>query len=291
VPAAGQTNDVAAATEALSRLTQFSNDVRKMREVARLPLGPYQLETSCSGPLHQFPVDFTYTRSALDGVLANIESDAGTFSKSYEPTQAWIDGLPKFSENFDATADRVLGVQTEIKAGRGPTEQQRQVVEEALKGLAADLGTSSKQLQGGTKALAIALQRQSSYGASIQQAIDGADWSAQAALDGLKFATQFVGCKGVDEKFAEIKGNFSRNIQDISTAFQKVEASSRVAQKGLAVLLGTVVTSQTDLQSVLGQVEAAKNDELGSFLERLHLTSAKRQWEDLAAAVTRLSKG
>jgi hypothetical protein len=305
LPAAGQTNDVAAAKEALSRLTQFSNDVRKMHELASRPLGPYPIATQCtwcdyawgelcwtyktatiSGP----PIDFNWTRRALETTLSNVENDAGTFAKSYEPTQAWINGLPKFSAKFDVTADRILGVQADIKAGKVPSDQQRQVVKQALQELADDLSSSSAPLQSGTQALATALQRLSSYAESIQQAIAGADRSAQEALTQFGQQTQSLPCQNeFKAKFDGIKGDFSRSIGEISAAFQKVQSSSRQAQEGLAVVLGGVVSSQTDLQSVIEQVKAAKNDELGSFLERLHLTAAKKRWEDLASAASGMS--
>src|SRR5208283_612613 len=247
-PATGQTNDVAAAKEALSRLTQFSNDVRKIREIASRPLGPYPIATQCTwcdyawgalcwtektatitGP----PIDFNWTRRALETTLSNVENDAGMFSKSYAPTQAWIDGLPKFSAKFDVTADRILGVQADIKAGKVPSDQQRQVVKQALQELADELSDSSAPLQSGTQALAAALQRQSSYAASIQQAIAGADRSAQEALTQFEQQTQSLPCQNeFKAKFDGIKGDFSRSIGEISAAFQNVETSSRQAQEG-----------------------------------------------------------
>src|SRR5262249_12794520 len=86
----------------------------------------------------------------------------------------------------------------------------------------------------------------------------------------------------VNAKFNAITIEFSNSIQAISGAFQKLEASSREAEKGLGVLLGSVVSSQTAMKAVLDSLNAAKRDQLGSFLERLHLTAAKKQWEDLA---------
>jgi hypothetical protein len=87
---------------------------------------------------------------------------------------------------------------------------------------------------------------------------------------------------GLKAKFDGIKADFSHSVQEISGAFQRLEASSQQAEKGLASLLGSVVSSQTELQTVLELVKAAGNDKLGSFIEQLHLTSAKKQWKDLA---------
>jgi hypothetical protein len=109
----------------------------------------------------------------------NVTRDASTFSKSYEPTQAWLDGLPKFSAKFDESADRILAVQADIKAGRSPSDQQRDAVKQGLRDLATDLVSSSMKLEIGTRALATFLQLQSSYGPSIKEAIGGADVAAQ----------------------------------------------------------------------------------------------------------------
>jgi hypothetical protein len=49
------------------------------------------------------------------------------------------------------------------------------------------------------------------------------------------------------------------------------------------------LNSQTKLQSVVEGVEAAKNEELGSFLEGLNISSAKIEWEELASAASKLS--
>jgi hypothetical protein len=37
-------------------------------------------------------------------------------------------------------------------------------------------------------------------------------------------------------------------------------------------------------------VKGANNDQLGSFLERLHLTAAKQRWKDLASGASSLSQ-
>jgi len=298
LPAAGQTNDVAAAKEALSQLAQFSNDVSKMHKVVTQPLAPFMasyiwcLGLDGKNETIQAIVDYNNTIGKLDSELRKAEQGASLFSKSYEPIQTWLDGLTKFSAKFDVTADRILGVQADIKAGRGPSDQQRQIVKQALRNLADDLSSSSAPLQSGTKALATALQLQSSYAASIKQAIVRAEQFAPELLTRYQAAIQSPHCKflRLEDQFNKNKQDFSRSIGEISPTFQKVEASSLRAQKGLAVLLGAVVNSQTELRSVLEQVNAAKNDELGSFLERLHLTSAKRQWEDLAQAASSLSQ-
>lgn len=92
------------------------------------------------------------------------------------------------------------------------------------------------------------------------------------------------------QKFNAIRDDFKRSIQSISAAFQQLDNSSRGAETGLAALLGAVVTSQTDMQSILDLLKAAQNDKLGSFLERLHLNAAKQQWHDLANAYTRVAR-
>ncbi|UQV43759.1 hypothetical protein KIV45_17715 [Janthinobacterium lividum] len=305
-PAMAQNSNTAALENALRQLAQFQREVANMRNTVRQPLGPYPLYTQCSWcSEHAWwglgmctktttetwsqNVDFTWTRNQLDQVLARAERDAGNLGTAYAPTQAWIDSLPAFSRAFDANADRVLAVQEQIRQGIGPNDQQRQTATQALQQLSSDMERSSAQLKAGTQALAVSLQQQSAYREQIRLAIEGADRSAQEALRQIEQAAQSHHCQdGLPQKFNAIRDDFKRSIQSISAAFQQLDNSSRGAETGLAALLGAVVTSQTDMQSILDLLKAAQNDKLGSFLERLHLNAAKQQWYDLANAYTRV---
>lgn len=302
-PSAGAQDVTGAAlNNAVVSLAQFRQQVADMRAVVQQPLGPFRIESSCSwcsarawygfGTCTETthaswggPVDFSWTRGQLHAVLTRAEQDAGAFTSGYAPTQAWIDGLPAFSASFDTTADLVLGVQQAIKQGQGATDAQRQQVTLALETLAADLARSSTQLQAGARALAVSLQQQSSYRDAIKSAIDGASQSAEDALRNVEKSAMGHPCQdGVPQQFAAIRVNFSASTARISSAFQQLDARSREAENALAVLLGGVVNSQTQMKSILSMVTAAGNDQLGSFLEQLHLAAAKKQWSNLAAA-------
>jgi hypothetical protein len=305
-----QTNSVTVSRDVFSRLEQFKNEVSNMRSVASKPLGPYPIYTRCTwcseyawwglGLCTQettetwdTKVDFTWTRQSLSRVLERVQQNTNTFARSYEPTQVWLNGLPEFSAKFDTTADIILAVQREIKAGVGPNDQQRNKVKQALQELGKDLDRSASLLQVSTSALATFLQQQSAYKGDIKGAIDGADSSAKEALANLEKQSQTHHCQdGLNEKYASIKAEFSSSLQENSVAFQKLEGSSKEAEKSLAQLLGSVVSYQTELKSVLDLVNASGNDELGSFLEKLHLNAAKQQWRDLAnSATSNLSSG
>jgi hypothetical protein len=305
--AEAQNINVASSTEALARVAQLGNDVRAMRAVAATPIGPYDLSTRCTWCSKDFigiclehttetwpaKVDFTWTRSRLNQILAQAQQSADDFPRAFTPVQAWIDSIPAFTAQFDRAADIVLNVQQQIKVGQGPNDQQRQAVTQALQTLISDLAANATQLNNGTSALAAALQQQSTYGPAIRQAIDGADQSATVALANLQTQASTHRCQdGLSDRFNAIKANFSTSIGNISSAFQRLEASRQASDRGLAFLLGAVVSSRTDLQSVMNQINAANNDALGSFLERLHLASAKAQWQQIADyATTRLSRG
>jgi hypothetical protein len=297
-PRAGaQNGNVGSSTEALARVAQLRNDVQAMRAVAATPIGPYDLSTQCSWCSKDFigicletteetwnaKVDFSWTRSRLNQILARVQQSADDFPRAFAPFQAWIDSIPAFTARFDRTADIVLNVQQQIKSGQGPNDQQRQAVTKALQTLVSDLAGNSTQLDNATKALAAALQQQSAYGPAIIQAIAGADQSATTALSSLQTQASTHRCQGgLSDRFNTIKAVFSTSIGNISAAFQKLEASRQASDRGLAFLLGAVVSSRTDLQSVMDQIKAANNDALGSFLERLHLASAKVQWQQIA---------
>lgn len=299
-PAAlAQPGNTAGLEQAVLHLSQFQQEVGRMREVVHQPLGPYRLETQCTWCSSSFlgiclqntterwgaNVDFSWTRQRIDAVLARAERDAGNLEQRYAPTRAWIAGLPAFSTAFGSTADIVLGVQQEIKQGNGPTAEQRQRVTQALQKLHADLSASADQLQAGISTLAQALEQQSAYRSQISEAIQGSDQDAKTALEQVRKASQNHRCQdGLPERFAEIQANFNRSTQQVSSAFQNLNARSGEAEKSLAALLGAVVSARTQMQSVMDLVQATSNDQLGGFLERLHLASAKKQWEDLAAA-------
>ncbi|CCH94817.1 conserved exported hypothetical protein [Microcystis aeruginosa PCC 9432] len=302
-----QTSNLTAYKEAISRLAQFNDQVSSMRSVVNKPLGPYPIHTRCTWcskrewwgfgfcteettETWDTEVDFTWTRQTLSSMLDQAQRNTNTFSNRYEPTQAWINSLPGFSEKFDAKADIILAVQADIKAGVGPNDQQRQTVTQALLELTQDLGRSSSLLQYATSALDDFLQQQSSYKEAIRQAINDADRSAQEALTNLENQSKTHRCQdGLNEKYADIRADFSRSLQEISGAFGMLEGSSREAEESLAKLLGFVVNSQTELKTILNLVNAAGNDKLGSFLEQLHLNAAKKQWRELANSLGSLS--
>lgn len=290
-PASAQTNNT------LSLLQQYQDAVAKVRAAAGKPLGPYPISTECTwcsdhawwgfGTCTEnttqrlnFTVDFNWTRSRLLSVLQQAEQSAGAFTASFAPTQAWVDRLPEFTNQFDANADRVLAVQQEIKAGKGPTEQQRQTVAQALQDLTGILDSSSAQLRQGTSALADSLEQQSQYRQSIAEAIAGADQSAQQQLTDIRNNVQAranLQCLEnlVRNNFNPIKSQFSSSLQEISQAFQNLETNSRAAEKGIAEWLAFVVNNQTDIKSVSDMVNAAQADQIGGFLQRLHLDAAK----------------
>jgi hypothetical protein len=309
-PAGAQSADVVTSSnEALARVAQLANDVRAMRATAQIPIGPYDLSTECTwcsdhawwgfGTCTQNTterwhekVDFSWTRGRLNYILEQAERSANDFPRAFAPIHAWIGGIPAFAAKFDQTADIVLNVEQQIKAGVGPNDQQRQTVTQALQTLIDELTGTATQLNNATKVLAAALQQQSAYGPAIKQAIEGADRDANNALTHLQQAASTHHCQdGLPEKFNAIKANFSTSIGQISAAFQKLETDRQAADRGLAYLLGSVVSLRTDFQSVMDLVKAAGTDKLGSFLERLHLAAAKAQLQQIADySTTHLAK-
>lgn len=300
-PATAQPINVSSGTDALARVAQLANDVRAMGSIVATPLGPYDLSTRCTwcsehawwgfGMCTQNTtetwnanIDFSWTRSRLRQVLSQAAQNASEFPGAYAPFKAWTTSIPTITASFDRAANIVLATQQQIKAGQIPNDEQRQSVTQTLQNLVDALGRSATQLDNATKALAAALQQQSAYGPAIKQAVDGADQSARTALAGLQQQASTHHCQdGLADKFNRIKAEFTASTGQISAAFQKLEASRQAADRGLAFLLGAVVSSRTDIQSVMDQIKAARNDELGSFLERLHLNSAKAQWDQMSA--------
>jgi hypothetical protein len=142
--ASAQTNN------ARSLLMQYEREVARVLQTAD-KLGPYTITSDCTLKNHNKirwsnTADFRNSLSVLWGAEQNVE----TFSTSFAPAQVWIDGLPQFKQQFDGNADRVLCVQQDIKAGIGPTDQQRQIVAQALQNLTGILDSSLRQFHPGT---------------------------------------------------------------------------------------------------------------------------------------------
>ncbi len=280
---------------------QFQNNLANLSAVVNKPLGPYDISTRCSYCKTQIiwcvesaeevwgvHIDFSRSRSGLLRVVGDANRDSQTFAASFAPAQAWIYGLRGFSDSFNANADRILAIENEIKAGKGPNDSQRVRVKLYLQVMTRQLADSSQQLQMGISALAQALQRQTDYRTSIGSAKVAFEQDASAQLAFMDNAGRNQRCNtGTKEKFDAVKANFRASADQIAAAFQAVEASGRAAEKALGALLGSVTSAQTELKSVQDLVAAAQNDQLGSFLERLHLSAAKKQWSDLAASAGR----
>lgn len=299
-PLNAQTTYAMTLEKALTSLNAFQVDIRNMRNVANIPLGPYRLDTKCTWCSERAwwglglctqettetwgtTVDFSWTRTHLDAALQDTDQNAAAFLKSYAPTQDWIKGVARLSAQFDEVNTLILGIQQTIKAGVAPTEQQRQTVITALNDLTHALSASASQLQAGIGPLAMFMQSQSRSMDLIQEAIDGASKSAQDALEDLSKSTQNHHCQdGLQDKFQQIRAEFQNSIQKISEAFQRLQVSNHDAQSGQAALLGAVINSLSQVNASLSLVQAASADTLGSFLEQIHLSTAKAIWNDLA---------
>lgn len=287
VPPAPAAND-GTLIEALARLKQVQHESTGTRAVAYRRLGPFELHAQCTYCSREFLGICTGHSTASWRQMVDLSwpRDAGMQADGYAVAQAWIAGLPAFSARFDANADVVLGVEQAIRQGIGPNEQQRRDATQALLELTGELERSSMQLDAGVRALAVSIERQDAYGRSIRQAIDGSDKTAQNAWRDLDAAARRQRCSsdGVQAQFDAVNGEVSRATREIAGAIERLDASDREGAKALAALLGAVISGRTEVESVLRLLAAAGTDQLGSFLERLQLAAAKRQWNELANA-------
>jgi hypothetical protein len=125
----------------------------------------------------------------------------------------------------------------------------------------------------------------------MAQAIDGFDHSSQVELNRLMSSASqspFAECdtsdfrSSIEVQFNSIKGQVYLASKEMSQASQNLDTSSRAAEKAVAELLTFVVNNQPDIDSVKDMVNAASNDQIGSFLQRLHLDAAKNRLALLA---------
>jgi hypothetical protein len=241
--------------------------------VAYRHLGPLELYASC-----------TYCSSEVRGICTghSIASwrqvvdfswpgDADMAADGYALAQAWIAGLPAFSVRFGANADVLVGIEQAIRQGIGPNEQQRRDATQALLDMTGALGRSSMQLDAGVRALGVSIARQTAYRRALRQAIDGTA-RRQRCTD------------GVQARFDAISGEAAHATQEAATTIEQLEASDQNGEKALAALLGAVLNTRAEVESVLRLLAAAGTEQLGSYLERLDFAAARRQWSELASA-------
>ena len=299
VPAHGDL-DVNGASQAVAALGQLQQNLQAMQGAMGGSLGPYHLETQCTWCSERewwgfglctrettrrqwTDIDFNWTRQRIAALTGQASAQVNDFAGAYAPARAWLRGVPGFNAMFQQAADTMLQVRQEIAAGTGPSDAQKARTTQALQQIVAGLQGSRQQLAAGTGALTAYLQRQSSLREQIRDAIGGADRSANDAWNSYKQNTSTWQCQdGLAERFTQIKGEFTASTQRITGAYQGVDASSRAVEQALATMTGTLVSAQGSYQSVLDQLQAAQSDLLGSFIEKLHLDVAKRQWQQLA---------
>ncbi len=292
--------DVNGARQAVAAFGQLRQNLQAMQGAMGAPLGPYELATQCTwcsehawwglGTCTQETtrkqstrIDFEWTRARVGSLIGQAQALAANFPAAYAPAQAWLRGVPTFNATFQQASDIVLKVRDEIKAGQGPNDGQKVRVTQALQAVVTGLQASRQQLDASTGSLASYLQRQSTVRAQMSEAIGGAARSADEAWTKYKQDTNTWQCHdGLDARFNQMKAHFTGSTQRISTSFQNVDASSRAAEQALATMTATLVSAQGDYQSILKQVQAAQKDQLGSFIEQLHLDVARRQWQQLA---------
>jgi hypothetical protein len=288
-----QSQASAQSQSALSLLKQYQGELARVSEVAGKRLAASTIYLVCRSKSgyemrRGFTVGLPKTRWSILYPLFGAQQNVKSFSASFAPAQAWIDRLPEFSRQFNVNADIVLGVQQDIKAGNGPTDQQRQTVAQALKNLTGILDAGSEPLRQGTSALATFLQRYSEDRQKITQAIAGFDRSAHPELEGLS-PYSYMLPNSQWECTPDLKNAFESQVRDIKRdvldAAQNLETSSKPAERAVAELLGFVVSNQTDIKSVRDMVNAAKADQLGGFLQGLHLDAAKIRLAALATGV------
>lgn len=234
------------------------------------------------GESWQQTLDMTW-QTQLDQALAQSGEVERRVAEGAGAARAWMAALPAFSARFDAAADIVLGVQAEI-VNATPSLDQRTRALQGLQQLVAGVSASAAQLENASRMLAAALQDQSNYRTGINAALAASQQQGQAALAAFENGARTHRCQdGVAQQLDAVRGAVNATQAQARAIVDQVSAQSSGTEKSVATLLGAMVSARTQLESVLRLVQAASNDQLGSFLAQLHLDAAKRQWQDLAA--------
>jgi len=219
-------------------------------------------------------LDQAEAQSAAIGARIGLGADAA---------RAWMNALPAFSARFDSAADIVLGVQAEM-ANAPSTPEQRARATGALQQLTSMVAASASQLEDAARTLAAVLQQQSGYRDDIAAALADSLRSSQDALTAFENGARTHRCQdGVDGQLAAARASVNASQDAARARVAWLSRQSSDTERSLAALLGAVVNARGNLENVLRLVQAASNDQVGSFLAQLHLSAAKRQWQDLAA--------
>ncbi|MFT6337249.1 MAG: hypothetical protein ACJATI_004011 [Halioglobus sp.] len=289
--------------QAIKSLNTFKSSLSQLKTAAAIPLGPYPLNakfTWCSKSFifcienttetFKGSADFSWIKSSLRSAISQAEANANNFNRSFAPTQRWIDQLPAFSREFTQNANSIEAVQNELDRGIGPNDDQKRRVTNALQKLCDNLAQSKRDVEVGTRSLSIFLQNQSTYRQSIKNTMDASAARQESELTRLmndcrKKCSRQETYNKLTASFNVIKSTFAVSTASINQSYSVVEQTSRAAEKGVSQLLAAVLSNNSDLQTILGEVKEARTDELGSFIQAMHLGTAQIQWESLAAGI------
>lgn len=296
-PVWGTTFDVHTAKMSLDHLAKFRRDAEALRSLADTTMTVPSLSGSCTRCTKKFifcleerttqwsiQADFTSFRKRLDRALENASQHASTFNTTYRPMQDWLHDLPRFSADFDSAESVVQEVREDIRLGTPVSDEQKRRVTETLRKVETDLEHTSRSLTEGTRALTNFLHRQSADRETIRAAEKALDQSGQKAFASIaKFnKDQMCGESAAKAQLHQLKAVYLTKLSEITESLQILETSSHNAERGLGDLLQAVISTQTQVSKIRQLIEAASKDQLGSFLEQVHLSSAAAQWRDLA---------
>ncbi len=259
-----------------------------MDSILRIPVDPEPVEMDGFrgeiDPLSDFP--------SLKDSLSLAQSHVLDFeAKVVNPLHVWaIRTVPDFSETFQARSSEILSILNDLGSGT-PTPAAREAVMSSLTALSTAMAEGHAQVVGVQQALANFLTAFSedhltlTVGEnSLQSMIDVVrsalpGWALRYGSLGLGAACiGFITDTGYEtleamQETANLIGTAADNADQMDDAFSALE---------------TVVETPSEKYSgALREVDEAKDEDFGSVLQRLEISTAQVSWKQLAGYLSR----
>ena len=253
--------------------------------VIEIPLGsqPLVIDGQDAGsydPLNGFPALADSLQTAKDHVtdFAN---------KVDQPIHMWaIVTIPAFNDQFQTETGAILKVINQLGSTGVPTSAQRQAVTGALQNLKTQLSDGRSKLVAIQDALNIFLDQLSS---DYQILVNGSN-SISASItelnkallkDELKASGGIFG-GDIANLIGKIGGKMIDSLQSVLNAINKAATSNKDIGTAMSDLANTVATLLSKYDSVLNNVQNAKDEQFASILQELDIQLAQTDWKQLA---------
>jgi hypothetical protein len=279
---------------ALGKLTQVLVTVANV-VATQAPLGPWHLDVTCKYDDYWlwwkedhfwWNVDFSGSRSVLEGVLQSAETHCQSFLQSYAPLGQWASvTVPATTAKFQATGGLI---QQAIDAGSGVTPAQRQAVLASFADLGRELNATAQPLLALIAVFSQFTEQQDGWQADIVSAKEGFVGEAKQTLASISNFINEQPCSGnAWDQYNSFHSQFNTSAETFASSMTALASATQEADSALDLLIGVIDNFASSIGSAVRQLEQAQ----GTFvlaLEQLHFDDALATWNELAREASQL---